>query len=74
MIPETHSEGACIFAERIRALIENSRFLPNESITISLGVVEKNKDIDPKTLMKRLDEAMYKSKQAGRNRVEYISI
>lgn len=74
MMPETPSEGACIFAERIRALIEKSNLLPDEHITISVGVVERSRDIDPEPLMQCLDEAMYRSKESGRNRVEYISL
>ena len=74
MMPETHSEGGCIFAERIRALVETTSFVGNETITISVGVVERDRDVDRDKLIKALDDAMYSSKEQGKNRVEYLSL
>ncbi len=60
-------------AERIRTTIETSTFVfGNKTIpvTISLGVAGLNPgESDWNVLFKRADEALYKSKQNGRNRV-----
>jgi diguanylate cyclase (GGDEF)-like protein len=40
------------------------------SVTISVGVAERRNDEDRDTLISRADTALYKAKQAGRNKVE----
>lgn len=39
------------------------------SVTISIGVAEKSKGETPEEVLKRSDEALYKAKKGGRNRV-----
>ena len=39
-------------------------------ITISCGVTQYKKDDSEDTLIKRADDALYKAKEKGRNRVE----
>ncbi len=74
ILPETSIEGACLFAERIRSKVEQSR-LHNEgaelSVTLSIGVsctlvtrCEKTSD-----LIEAADQALYKAKESGRNRI-----
>jgi diguanylate cyclase (GGDEF)-like protein len=73
---QTDLEEARIFAERIRACIEDCLVFdlePDRQLkgTVSIGLAEhlKNEGID-RTIF-RADEAMYKAKKNGRNRVEY---
>jgi diguanylate cyclase (GGDEF)-like protein len=60
-------------AEKIRGFIERTRFSYKDEIipiTISLGVTEvMASDTDPETPFIRVDEAMYRAKNDGRNRV-----
>lgn len=73
ILPGTNREGACIVAEKVRRSIEMTRFYyQNQSIpvTISLGVTEvKSVDPEPETVFSRSDDAMYRAKREGRNRV-----
>jgi diguanylate cyclase (GGDEF)-like protein len=71
-MPETSVQEACIVAERLRAAIE---CLKNEvegvPITVSIGVIQTTGEpgMTLDTLLNRADEAMYRSKHDGRNRV-----
>lgn len=58
-------DGACLAVERIRQDIEAGL-----DVTISAGVVEYDKDISEKELIIKADEALYRAKEKGRNRVE----
>jgi diguanylate cyclase (GGDEF)-like protein len=59
-------------AEHIRAAVEASRIPINAdffNITVSIGVSIATKSNDLEKAIKRADKAMYKAKEAGRNRV-----
>jgi diguanylate cyclase (GGDEF)-like protein len=61
-------------AERIRATIEASKVPYKDEllgITISCGVAcyNRKKDLSPNVMIERADQALYKSKQNGRNQV-----
>jgi diguanylate cyclase (GGDEF)-like protein len=82
ILPETDENGALILAEKIRKKIEKNNFLVKSGedtvkvkITVSIGVStypDKNiKDII--TLIKRADDALYISKDQGRNRIYKIN-
>jgi len=76
LLPETGVKGARSVAERILRCVSGHRFkkLPDsETVTVSIGVSA----IDGKTgswedLIKAADDALYRAKAKGRNRVEYI--
>jgi diguanylate cyclase (GGDEF)-like protein/PAS domain S-box-containing protein len=74
MLPETDLEGAALVAERFREAIMDMDNNFNGSvikITISLGVADlKTETESPNTLIQHADEALYKAKREGRNRVE----
>lgn len=57
-------------AERVRFLVENSYLLHDTeklSVTISIGVTMATDGDDIKTIIKRSDELLYKSKSIGKN-------
>jgi diguanylate cyclase (GGDEF)-like protein len=70
ILPETNLEGAKGLAERIRNSIAAHKFENMEGVTVSLGVTHFGKDDTEDTLMKRADEALYKAKMNGGNRLE----
>jgi len=74
VLPETSSEGAVQYAEQVRRLIEEHRFVFDGAVvpvTVSLGVAlfapEMKSPID---IIRAADEALYRAKRGGRNRVE----
>ena len=73
LLPETTLKTAMDVAERLREVIAGDIFLRDSlsiKISVSLGVaVSQGKDADLPTLIKHADEAMYQSKDKGRNRV-----
>lgn len=77
ILPRTPVGGGMIVAETVRKLIAGKEFKNRASgesygvITVSIGVASfRHHDHDtPAKLIKRADEALYRSKHAGRNRV-----
>jgi len=73
LLPDTSAKSAYHLAERVRERITKYPYLAGDmliEVTASLGVAELQKtDIDIKALLHRADEALYKAKQNGRNRV-----
>lgn len=53
--------------EAIREAVMNHKFTKNINITVSVGVTEVKTDDTIGTATKRADEAMYQSKQSGKN-------
>lgn len=73
LLSETNLAGAELVAERIRRSIEShtlSYDMSTLKVTASLGVSALRVDDTVDTFVKRADEAMYKAKNNGRNRVE----
>lgn len=74
LLPGIDSKGAYIAAERIRSSIEACPIETVGHITASIGVgtyPEHSKNLDE--LLELTDQAMYKSKINGRNRVTVVS-
>jgi diguanylate cyclase (GGDEF)-like protein len=76
ILPETGAEEAGTVAQRIRAALEAERFVPLDGkpvkITISIGVTEYQTKEELSTFIQRADQAMYRSKQKGRNLVSML--
>jgi diguanylate cyclase (GGDEF)-like protein/PAS domain S-box-containing protein/putative nucleotidyltransferase with HDIG domain len=67
LLPGTDAPGGRVFAERLRAAVENYSW-PLRPVTASFGVATVNPgDMDPEALVARADQALYRSKQRGRN-------
>lgn len=75
VLPETTLDGGVQAAERIRQIIQASAVVLDNgtslSVTASLGVTQLHPgETDYTDVLKRADEAMYRAKSLGRNRVE----
>lgn len=72
VLPETTLDAAREAAERVRSAVEALRFdgLPDiGSITVSQGVALHQPGEHIEDTLKRADQALYRAKEAGRNRV-----
>jgi diguanylate cyclase (GGDEF)-like protein len=74
VLPETDSAGARAIAERLRAAVASTNHPTDKGhlrVTISLGIATWPGDgAAPEELIEAADKALYRAKQAGRNRVE----
>ena len=71
-MPKTEEDDALIAADRIRALIAGTPIYVDGQalrITTSAGVAQVQKGEQLRDVFKRADDALYKAKQAGRNKV-----
>jgi hemerythrin-like metal-binding protein len=68
--PMTGIDGASNLAEKIRALLESTDLGPEGPVTASFGVAELQPEDTVEALLHRADEALYRAKTTGRNRVE----
>ncbi len=72
ILPNTDIEKAEIVAEKIREAICKTKFEKVGRVTISIGVTQVTEDDDEDTVTSRVDEALYRAKNTGRNRVVTI--
>jgi diguanylate cyclase (GGDEF)-like protein len=77
VLPETPSDGGRVVAEKLRSAIRDEAFdgLGSElRVTVSVGVSAFPLDgLTAEDLLRGADEAMYRAKRAGRDRVETAS-
>ena len=73
IMPETNISGAMIPIQRLRALVEDYDFDYNgikSKVTVSIGLTMNYQEIlTAAEILKSADEALYKAKKNGRNRV-----
>ena len=75
ILPETSTEGAAVFAERLRERVAERSFdqegLPGLHLTCSIGVATfpSPRVASTEDLFARADEALYRAKSGGRNQV-----
>ncbi|MCH9670090.1 MAG: GGDEF domain-containing protein [Gammaproteobacteria bacterium] len=75
LLPDTDIAGAVTVAENIRDAMEKSRLVrsgskePIGQVTISIGAATYRVDEEADEFLDRADQALYHSKQNGRNRV-----
>ncbi len=73
LLPETTKEGAFVVGERLREAVEKAdinAYDENIKLTISMGISTFPDDTSELSqLIDRADQMLYKSKEAGRNRV-----
>lgn len=74
ILPSTSKQGAAMVAERLRKSIEGTSYETEKGtlkVTMSIGVATFPEDSRKKDELVRLcDEALYRAKEGGRNRVE----
>jgi diguanylate cyclase (GGDEF)-like protein len=70
VLPDTELESAERLADRIKEKIEKYNFDTIGSLTVSFGVAQLKDSDEEDTLIKRADDALYRAKLNGRNRVE----
>ena len=76
ILPETSSDGAVIFAERLRERISNHSFdigagrIVRLTVSIGIATFPSSGVASTEDLIARADEALYRAKAAGRNQVK----
>ena len=75
ILPETGLKKACVVGARIKDNIAQEVFVPekdaNQSVTVSIGASELHEGETFTDFIKRTDQALYKSKETGRNKLTY---
>lgn len=70
LLPFTDIENGLIVGEKLRRLIQESEILSHEKVTISVGVTDTQfKCHSVNELIEKVDKALYRAKNSGRNRV-----
>jgi diguanylate cyclase (GGDEF)-like protein len=73
MLPDATASQALLLGERLRKMIEQRPFLTEEGdtirVTVSVGVAQAKAPYEKKDLISQADQALYRAKDSGRNRV-----
>ena len=69
LLPNTDIKSATSLASSLRQKVQDYDFYNSLSITASFGVTEVTKEESIKSFIKRVDDALYKAKESGRNKV-----
>ncbi|MFZ4712313.1 MAG: diguanylate cyclase [Bacteriovoracaceae bacterium] len=76
LLPKTNLKQGFEIAERLRKLVETHQFIYDNKrlpVTASIGVADYRAGVNTGTdLFKRADTAVYKSKEGGRNQVNFF--
>jgi diguanylate cyclase (GGDEF)-like protein len=67
--PETSLEGTLKLMEDLKKIIESESFETVGTVTASFGLTLFDLEDDASTILKRADDALYKAKDDGRNKV-----
>ena len=70
LLPQTTLEAALDVAEKLRLAVAGHQFSHVGTVTASYGVAELTPQENARSLAQRVDEALYRAKDRGRNRVE----
>lgn len=71
ILPKTNKDEAISIATRIKNIIEEHKFEYIPQVTVSIGASVYTQSIKKEIFLKDVDDALYKAKSTGRNRVEY---
>lgn len=72
LLPRTNLQGAHELAERLRMKVATHVFPVERKVTASFGVTVLTAGDTPETFVRRADESLYRAKERGKNRVEYL--
>lgn len=70
LLPDTDLKGAQLITDKLRKLIEGSKFHFREkdvAVTVSAGFAEAKENEEGSDIFIRADKALYKAKESGRN-------
>lgn len=70
LLPSSSMNEALLLAQKLRRLIEEHSFKTVGQKTASFGLATYHTGDDEKSMVARADEALYRAKENGRNRVE----
>lgn len=73
ILPETAIDGARIIAEDLRRRIDEKKYIFDGTeirVTVSMGVIELQPEMDVHSLLRLVDEKLYEAKRAGKNCVK----
>lgn len=70
LTPDTTGPDASFLAEQLRALVEKGNFVEGLQVQVSIGVSECRTDQSSEEWLENADQALYRAKEGGRNRVE----
>lgn len=76
ILPNTNAEQALTLANNIRSIIADSGFNYNSeaiTLTISAGISQFTSDDDFESVFERADQALYSSKEQGRNKCTILN-
>ncbi len=75
ILPETGIEKACVVGNRIKDKIADEIFEPEPgkkvTVTVSIGAAQIKDGEDVSAFIKRTDKLLYKSKESGRNQLNF---
>lgn len=74
LLPNSDLKMSIQIAESLRKKVEKFKFTGVERVTSSFGVGKIDKNESKEKFLKRIDEALYKSKENGRNRITISEI
>jgi diguanylate cyclase (GGDEF)-like protein len=69
LLPRTPTDKAVQIAEELRLRLSQAALLPDDPITVSIGVSTLRAGQSPQAWVGSADKALYQAKRAGRNRV-----
>lgn len=69
ILPESDCDGGMVLAEKLRAKINEHKFDAVTHMSASFGVAAFEREISGIELVARADDAMYRAKRTGKNRV-----
>lgn len=69
LVAEADTDTSLTVADKLRKAVEEGQFPQQLRVTISLGVALARRNDTSASIVKRADQAQYRAKQAGRNRV-----
>jgi len=70
ILPETGVQNSIMIAEQLRQAVEQAHWSTGR-ITISIGIATVSETQNNVTILKKADEALYRSKETGRNKVSH---